>query len=152
MATQNPIEMEGTYPLPEAQLDRFLMKILVNYPSREELTRIVERTIQTEEAQLKPVLDRASILEVKSVCRQVLVAPHVQDFAVELVMATQPEQREAHELAKKYVRYGSSPRGAQALVECGRVVALMRGRFHLSVEDILSVASAVLRHRIILNF
>jgi len=152
MATQNPIEMEGTYPLPEAQLDRFLMKILVNYPSREELTRIVERTIQTEEAQLKPVLDRASILEVKSVCRQVLVAPHVQDFAVELVMATQPEQREAHELAKKYVRYGSSPRGAQALVECGRVVALMRGRFHLSVEDILSVAAAVLRHRIILNF
>ena len=152
MATQNPIEMEGTYPLPEAQLDRFLMKILVNYPSREELTRIVERTIQTEEAQLKPVLDRASILEVKSVCRQVLVAPHVQDFAVELVMATQPEQREAHELAKKYVRYGSSPRGAQALVECGRVLALMRGRFHLSVEDILSVAAAVLRHRIILNF
>ncbi len=152
MATQNPIEMEGTYPLPEAQLDRFLMKILVNYPSREELTRIVERTIQTEEAQLKPVLDRASILEVKSVCRQVLVAPHVQDFAVELVMATQPEQREAHDLAKKYVRYGSSPRGAQALVECGRVVALMRGRFHLSVEDILSVAAAVLRHRIILNF
>ena len=152
MATQNPIEMEGTYPLPEAQLDRFLMKILVNYPSREELIRIVERTIQTEEAQLKPVLDRASILEVKSVCRQVLVAPHVQDFAVELVMATQPEQREAHELAKKYIRYGSSPRGAQALVECGRVVALMRGRFHLSVEDILSVAAAVLRHRIILNF
>ena len=152
MATQNPIEMEGTYPLPEAQLDRFLMKILVNYPSREELTRIVERTIQTEEAQLKPVLDRASILEVKSVCRQVLVAPHVQDFAVDLVMATQPEQREAHELAKKYVRYGSSPRGAQALVECGRVLALMRGRFHLSVEDILSVAAAVLRHRIILNF
>jgi MoxR-like ATPase len=152
MATQNPIEMEGTYPLPEAQLDRFLMKILVNYPSREELARIVERTIQTEEANVKPVLDRASILEVKSVCRQVLVAPHVQDFAVELVMATQPEQREAHELAKKYVRYGSSPRGAQALVECGRVVALMRGRFHLSVEDILSVASAVLRHRIILNF
>ncbi len=152
MATQNPIEMEGTYPLPEAQLDRFLMKILVNYPSREELSRIVDRTIQTEEAQLKPVLDRTSILEVRSVCRQVLVAPHVQEYAIELVMATQPEQREAHDLAKKYIRYGSSPRGAQALVECGRVIALMRGRFHLSVEDVQSVAAAVLRHRIILNF
>jgi MoxR-like ATPase len=152
MATQNPIEMEGTYPLPEAQLDRFLMKILVRYPSRDELNRIVERTIQTSEEQVNPVLDRDAILEVKSVCREVLVAPHVQEFAIQLVMATQPEQTEAHELSKKYIRYGSSPRGAQALVECGRVRALMRGRYHLSIEDIDAVASAVLRHRIILNF
>src|SRR5438067_1510564 len=152
MATQNPIEMEGTYPLPEAQLDRFLMKILVTYPNREELNRIVERTIQREEDVPVPVLDRDAILEVRSVCREVLVAPHVQEFAIELVMATQPEQKEAHEMARKYVRYGSSPRGAQSLVECGRVRALMRGRFHLSSEDIQAVAAAVLRHRIILNF
>ena len=152
MATQNPIEMEGTYPLPEAQLDRFLMKILVTYPSRAELNRIVERSIQREEEAPVPVMDRAAIQDVRDVCRQVLVAPHVQEYAIELVMATQPEQKEAHELARKYVRYGSSPRGAQALVECGRVRALMRGRFHLAVEDIEHVAAAVLRHRIILNF
>jgi MoxR-like ATPase len=152
MATQNPIEMEGTYPLPEAQLDRFLMKILVTYPSREELGRIVDRTIQKGEADVESVLDRDTILQVRGVCRQVLVAPHVQDFAIALVMATQSDQREAHELARKYIRYGSSPRGAQALVECGRVLALMRGRFHVSVDDVKDVASAVLRHRIILNF
>ena len=152
MATQNPIEMEGTYPLPEAQLDRFLMKILVSYPNREELNQIVERTIAREEPAPAPVMDRAAILEVRSVCREVLVAPHVQEYAIQLVMATQPEQKEAHELAKRYVRYGSSPRGAQALVECGRVLALMRGRFHLSVEDIHRIAPSVLRHRIILNF
>src|SRR5438105_6069914 len=152
MATQNPIEMEGTYPLPEAQLDRFLMKILVQYPTREELNRIVDRTIQKEEAQVQPVLDREAIQEVRTVCRQVLVAPHVQEMAIALVMATQPEQAEAHELARKYIRYGSSPRGAQALVECGRVLALMRGRYHLAIDDIQTIAAAVLRHRIILNF
>ncbi len=152
MATQNPIEMEGTYPLPEAQLDRFLMKILVTYPSREELSRIVERTIAREDEAPVPVMNREEIQQVRQVCRQVLVAPHVQDFAIQLVMATQSDQKEAHDMAKKYVRYGSSPRGAQALVECGRVHALMRGRFHLAIEDILHVAGAVLRHRIILNF
>jgi MoxR-like ATPase len=152
MATQNPIEMEGTYPLPEAQLDRFLMKILVTYPNHDELNRIVARTIQKDEPQVEPVMDRDTIHEVRSVCRQVMVAPHVQEFAIQLVMATQPEQTEAHEMAKKYIRYGSSPRGAQALVECGRVLALMRGRYHLSVDDIQFIAAAVLRHRIILNF
>jgi MoxR-like ATPase len=152
MATQNPIEMEGTYPLPEAQLDRFLMKILVTYPSREELGRIVERTIQREEQIPEAVMDRDAILQVRSVCREVLAAPHVREYAIQMVMATQPDQKEAHELAKKYVRYGSSPRGAQALVECGRVHALMRGRFHLAIEDVLHVAPSVLRHRIILNF
>jgi MoxR-like ATPase len=152
MATQNPIEMEGTYPLPEAQIDRFLMKILVAYPSREELGRIVERTIAREEIAPDAVLDREEILQVRQVCRRVLVAPHVQEYAIQLVMATQPEQGEAHPLARKYVRYGSSPRGAQALVECGRVLALMRGRFHLAAEDVRHVAPSVLRHRIILNF
>jgi MoxR-like ATPase len=152
MATQNPIEMEGTYPLPEAQLDRFLMKILVNYPSRKELNRIIDLTIQREDTMLETVVDRDSIMNLKSVCRKVLVAPHVQDFAVDLVMATQPATPYAHELANKYIRYGSSPRGAQALVECGRVLALMRGRFQLSVDDVQEVAPSVLRHRIILNF
>ena len=152
MATQNPIEMEGTYPLPEAQLDRFLMKILVTYPSREELGRIVERTIARDEEAPVPVMNREEIHQVRQVCRQVLVAPHVQEYAIQLVMATQSDHKEAHEMARKYIRYGSSPRGAQALVECGRVHALMRGRFHLAVEDILHVAAAVLRHRIILNF
>jgi len=152
MATQNPIEMEGTYPLPEAQLDRFLMKILVRYPSRDELNLIVERTIQKEEPEIRPVVDRDEILEVRSVCREVLVAPHVQDFAIDLVLATQPQHPQAHELARRYIRYGSSPRGAQAMVECGRVGALMGARYHLSIDDILAVAPAVLRHRIILTF
>ncbi|HLX43777.1 MAG TPA: MoxR family ATPase [Bryobacteraceae bacterium] len=152
MATQNPIEMEGTYPLPEAQLDRFLMKILVRYPSRSDLNTIVERTIQKDDISVGAVLDREAILGLRDVCHHVLVAPHVQDYAIDLVMATQPDTPQGHELAKKFVRYGSSPRGAQALVECGRVLALMKGRLHLSTEDVEAVAPAVLRHRIILNF
>jgi MoxR-like ATPase len=152
MATQNPIEMEGTYPLPEAQLDRFLMKILVTYPSREDLNRIVERTVNADDIHVSPVLSRQEILEIRSVCRDTLVAPHVQEHAVDVVMATQPGDAQAHEMANKYIRYGSSPRGAQALVECGRVHAVLRGRLHLSTDDIQAVAPAVLRHRIILNF
>jgi MoxR-like ATPase len=152
MATQNPIEMEGTYPLPEAQLDRFLMKILVNYPTREQLNQIVERTIHRDEIDLDTAADRAVILSVRAMCREILVAPHVQDFAVDLVLATQPEDSHAHDLAKKYIRYGSSPRGAQGLVESARVLALMRGRLHVSADDIQDVAPAVLRHRLILNF
>lgn len=152
MATQNPIEMEGTYPLPEAQLDRFLMKILVTYPTRAELTQILDRTTQKDESQLDQVMEREQILELRAVSRTVLVAQHIQDFAVDLVMATQPGQPQAHELANKYVRFGSSPRGAQALLECGRVLALMRGRFNLSMDDVRYVATSVLRHRIILNF
>ena len=152
MATQNPIEMEGTYPLPEAQLDRFLMKILVTYPSRDELNRIVERTVQPEHQQIGPMLDRQTILDLRDVCRDVLVAPHVQDFAIDLVMATQPGTEHSHELSNKYIRYGSSPRGAQALIECGRVLAIMRGRLNLSLDDLRAIAPAILRHRIILNF
>ena len=152
MATQNPIEMEGTYPLPEAQLDRFLMKILVNYPSRADLSRIVERTIQRDDAKLELIVDRDAIMQLRAACRTVLIAPHVQDFAIDLVMATQPGSDHAHEIADRYIRYGSSPRGAQALVECGRVLALMRGRLNLSCDDVREIAPSVLRHRIILNF
>ena len=152
MATQNPIEMEGTYPLPEAQLDRFLMKILVNYPSREELGRIVDLTVTKSEAEISQILTRDEILDLRRVCRMVLIAPHVQDYAVDMVMATQPGTKFAHSMTNKYIRYGSSPRGAQAMMECGRVLALMQGRLNLSSEDIRAVAPAVLRHRIILNF
>jgi MoxR-like ATPase len=152
MATQNPIEMEGTYPLPEAQLDRFLMKILVKYPSRGDLNTIVERTIARDDISVNQVLNREEILGLRDVCHHVLVAPHVQEHAIDMVMSTQPGTKQAHDLANKFVRYGSSPRGAQALVECGRVLALLKGRLHLSVEDIDAVAPAVLRHRIILNF
>jgi MoxR-like ATPase len=151
IATQNPIEQEGTYPLPEAQLDRFLMKILVVYPSREDLNRIVERTIRHDETTLHQVVDHAAIMELRAACHDVLIAPHVQDFAIDLVMATQPGTS-AHALSNKYIRYGSSPRGAQALVECARVLALMRGRLNASVDDIREIAADVLRHRIILNF
>jgi MoxR-like ATPase len=152
MATQNPIEMEGTYPLPEAQLDRFLMKILVTYPRREELNRIVELTIQKEEVFLERKVDRDGILQIRQVCREVLVAQHVLDYAVDLIMSTQPGSAHTHPTAEKYIRYGSSPRGAQALVECGRVLALMNRRYNLSVDDVRQIAPAVLRHRIILNF
>jgi MoxR-like ATPase len=152
MATQNPLEMEGTYPLPEAQLDRFLMKILVGYPSRAELDIIVERTIASVQPQIHQVVDRDQILNIRRVAREVLAAPHVRDFATHLVLATQPTQAEAHPLATKYVRYGSSPRGAQALVQSGRVMALMRGRWNVSIDDIRALALPCLRHRIILNF
>jgi MoxR-like ATPase len=152
MATQNPIEMEGTYPLPEAQLDRFLMKILVTYPSREDLSRIVEYTTRRGDVELNQILSRPQIAELKAICRQVIVAPHVQNYAVELIMATQPGTSGALDTTNKYVRYGSSPRGAQALIECGRVRAVIRGRMHLSIEDVKAVAASVLRHRIILNF
>ena len=152
MATQNPLEMEGTYPLPEAQLDRFLLKLLVEYPEREDLTSIVDRTAETTPVEVRAVLDRKQILELRGTASQVLVAPHVRDYAISLVMATQPRPGKEHALARRYVRYGSSPRGAQALVLCGRVSALMQGRLHVSVEDIRELALPALRHRIILNF
>ena len=152
MATQNPIEMEGTYPLPEAQLDRFLMKVLVTYPSREELSQIVDFTTKRGDVALDQILDREQIADLRATCKQVVVAPHVQDYAIELVMATQPGGARATDLTNRYVRYGSSPRGAQALIECGRVHAFMQGRMHLSIEDVRVVAPAVLRHRMILNF
>jgi MoxR-like ATPase len=152
MATQNPIEMEGTYPLPEAQLDRFLMKILVTYPSREDLSRIVDVTTKQDEVDVNQVMDRGQIADLKAVCKSVIVAPHVQDYAIEIVMATQPGNSSAPPITNRYIRYGSSPRGAQALIECGRVLALMHGRLHLSIDDVRVVAPAVLRHRIILNF
>jgi MoxR-like ATPase len=152
MATQNPLEMEGTYPLPEAQLDRFLMKILVRYPTRAELDTIVERTMAAETPHIERVMDRQQILEVRRAAREVLVAQHVRDFATHLILSTQPGQAEAHPLAAKYIRYGSSPRGAQAVIQGGRVLALMRGRWNVSIDDVRALALPCLRHRIILSF
>lgn len=152
MATQNPLEMEGTYPLPEAQLDRFLLKLLVEYPEREDLTAIVDRTADTTPLDVDAILDRDQILELRRAASQTLVAPHVRDYAISLVLATQPRPGREYALARKYVRYGSSPRGAQALVLCGRVRALMQGRLHVSTEDVRELALPALRHRIILNF
>jgi len=152
MATQNPLEMEGTYPLPEAQLDRFLLKVLVEYPARSELTAIVDLTAAPSRPDVRAVLDRDQILELRACASEVLVAPHVRDFAISVVLATQPSAGSQHALARKYIRYGSSPRGAQALVICGRVRALMEGRLHVSQDDIRELALPALRHRIILNF
>ncbi len=152
MATQNPLEMEGTYPLPEAQLDRFLLKLLVEYPEREDLTAIVDRTADTTPLEVDAILDRDQILELRRAASQTLVAPHVRDYAISLVLATQPRPGREYALARKYVRYGSSPRGAQALVLCGRVRALMQGRLHVSTDDVRELALPALRHRLILNF
>lgn len=152
MATQNPLEMEGTYPLPEAQLDRFLLKLLVEYPEREDLTAIVDRTADTTPLEVDAILDRDQILELRRAASQTLVAPHVRDYAISLVLATQPRPGREYALARKYVRYGSSPRGAQALVLCGRVRALMQGRLHVSTDDVRELALPALRHRIILKF
>jgi MoxR-like ATPase len=152
LATQNPIEMEGTYPLPEAQVDRFFFKLLVNYPTQEELNLILERTTGAEEPKAEKALDRQQICELRAFAREVPIAPHVQDFALKLVLATHPGCPEATEQARRFVRYGSSPRGAQALVLAGKVRALLDGRYNVSFDDIQRVALPALRHRLILNF
>ena len=151
MATQNPLEMEGTYPLPEAQLDRFLFKLRVPYPGREDLHEILDRTTQGEASPIRPVVNGAQILEMRTVVRTVPVAPHVQEYVVKLTLATHPENSE-NILAAKYIRYGSSPRGAQTLILGGKVRALLDGRFNVSLDDIRTLMLPALRHRIILNF
>lgn len=152
LATQNPLEMEGTYPLPEAQLDRFFLKLQVTYPSFEDLSEIVDRTTQRQEPLLAPILQAPRILDVQQFVRDVPIASHVKNYAIRAVMATHPQAPMASEQVKRYVRYGSSPRGVQSLVLAGKVRALFQGRFHVSLEDIRAVALACLRHRLILNF
>jgi MoxR-like ATPase len=151
LATQNPIELEGTYPLPEAQLDRFLFKLRVNPPGRDELHAILDRTTGSEEPALRAVVDRERLLEMRRLVREVPVARPVQDYVVRLVQATHPETS-THAEVKKYVRFGSSPRGAQAMLLGAKVAALRAGRFSPSFEDVRSVAASALRHRILLNF
>ena len=153
LATQNPLEMEGTYPLPEAQLDRFFFKLKVRYPSAEEMHTILDRTTASESPVIAKVLhDPAEMRALREVVRQVPMAREVQAHAIALVMCTHPDDRHASPLAKKYVRYGASPRGAQALILAGKIYALLDGRYHVSRADIDRSALAALRHRIIMNF
>jgi MoxR-like ATPase len=152
MATQNPIEQEGTYPLPEAQLDRFFFKLIVNYSGREEMNTIIDRTTRNEFAQPERVLSGADILRYQGLVREVLLAPPVQDYAVRLVLATHPQGEFAAAETNKYVRCGASPRGAQALVLAAKVRALLEGRYNVSFEDIRKVYLPCLRHRMLLNF
>jgi len=152
LATQNPLEMEGTYPLPEAQLDRFLFKVMVPFPSEEDLVAIMDRTTGAETVQPGKVATAAEIVEMQRLARAVPIAPHVTAYAVSILAATHPDQRRAPGLVREYVRYGGSPRGAQALVTAGKIYALLDGRFNVSTDDIRAVALPSLRHRIILNF
>jgi MoxR-like ATPase len=152
LATQNPLEMEGTYPLPEAQLDRFLFKLHVGFPSREELHSILERTTGAHEPEVKPTLDRERILTMRALARDVAVARHVSDYAIRVLEATHPDRSSAPDLVKRFVRFGASPRGAQACLLAGKIQALFDGRFAVSVDDVRKVARAALRHRVILNF
>jgi MoxR-like ATPase len=152
LATQNPIEMEGTYPLPEAQLDRFLFKLRVRYPALEQLNEIIDRTTSTREPTVQRVMTGAEALAARDLVREVPIAAHVRQFASTLVMATHPQWEEAPDITRRYLRYGASPRAAQALVLGGKVLALRSGRFAVSVDDVKAIALPVLRHRIILNF
>lgn len=153
LATQNPLEMEGTYPLPEAQLDRFLFKLKVRYSDAEELHTILDRTTSASAPHISKVLGNASdVLAMREAVRQVPLVREVQDFAVQLVLATHPTEAREGSLAKKFVRYGASPRGAQALILAGKIFALLDGRYHVAKADIAKATPAALRHRIILNF
>ncbi len=153
LATQNPLEMEGTYPLPEAQLDRFFFKLKVRFPTAEDMHTILERTTTNEPPSIAKVLgDPHEIVALREVVRQVPMAREVQAHAIALVMCTHPTDQHASPLAKKYVRYGASPRGAQALILAGKIHALLDRRYHVSRADIDRAAHAALRHRIILNF
>ena len=152
MATQNPIEQEGTYPLPEAQLDRFFFKLHVGYSQRDELNEIINRTTTGHDAKINAVLDGPAILRYQDLVRQVVIAPHVQDYAVRLVLATHPQGELATPMVNQFFRFGASPRAAQALVLAGKVRALLDGRANVSIEDIRGVVLPAMRHRCLLNF
>jgi MoxR-like ATPase len=152
LATQNPIEQEGTYPLPEAQVDRFLLKLLVGYPGEQEYHEILERTTGAQVPEARRVTDGARIVALRRIVRQVPVPEAVRTYAVRLVMATQPGSDYAPEAVARYLSLGSSPRGAQALLLAAKYRALEQGRFAAAVEDIQAVALPVLRHRVLLNF
>lgn len=152
LATQNPLEMEGTYPLPEAQLDRFFFKLLVRFPSVENLEAILDRTTEAARPQAAPVFDGERILALGELVRQIPVAPEVRRYAIHVVMATHPDFEGVAPLARQYVRYGSSPRGAQAIILAAKLRAILDGRYHVARDDIRAVAVMALRHRLILNF
>ncbi|MCT2534211.1 AAA family ATPase [Aquibacillus koreensis] len=152
LATQNPIELEGTYPLPEAQMDRFIMKIDVAYPTRDELKEIARRTTSPKLQGLEQLVDANFVVSVQELAKHILVADQVLDYAVNVIMASHPEEPNTSEQVKKYIRYGSGPRGLQSLIAIAKVQALFNGRFNVSIGDIKKVAFPVLRHRLFLNF
>ncbi len=152
MATQNPLEMEGTYPLPEAQLDRFFFKLKVEYPNLEELDLVMERTTKREMPSVEKVSDGAEINALEQIVRDIIVAEDVRRYALRIVLSTHPDAEESPELTRKYVRYGSSPRGAQSLILGAKVKAILDGRYNVAREDIQAVALPSLRHRLILSF
>jgi MoxR-like ATPase len=152
LATQNPIEMEGTYPLPEAQIDRFIYKVDVRPQGEDELLGIIQRTTGDDIAEIKPVLNREQIIDMQATVRQVMAAEFVQRYAARISLGTHPNSEHATDMVKRYVRFGVSPRGVQALILCAKVRALLNERFSISCEDIREVSSPALRHRIIRNF
>jgi MoxR-like ATPase len=152
LATQNPLEMEGTYPLPEAQLDRFLFKLWVPFPSEEDLVAIMDRTTGADLPRAGQAANAAQIVAMQRLARSVPIAPHVTAYAVSVLAATHPDAPRAPSLVRDYVRYGGSPRGAQALVLAGKIQALLDGRYNVAVDDIRAVALPALRHRVIRNF
>lgn len=152
MATQNPLEMEGTYPLPEAQLDRFLFKINVPFPNKDELHEILKRTTAGNSPKVSAVMSKDEILSLRALAAEVPIADHVQDYALKLVLGTHPEIDGATKMVKQYVRFGSSPRGAQAVIKAAKIHAIFDGRFNVSNDDIRFAAIPALRHRTILNF
>ena len=152
LATQNPLEMEGTYPLPEAQLDRFFFKLVVDYPSRENLHTILDRTTTDHKPKPQVVIDKARIMEMRELVLKVPLAHQIRDYAVRVVLATHPENPEATALSKQFMRYGASPRGLQAIILAAKIRALLEGRYAVSIDDIRHVAAPALRHRLILNF
>ena len=151
LATQNPIEMEGTYPLPEAQVDRFFFKLKIDYPDQGELLEIIDKTTEDYTYELRGVIGTDSILEMKSLVRQIPIASHVKDYAIRLVLASNPENPQATALVNQYVLFGASPRGVQSLILAGKINAVLEGRYNVSIEDIREVAKVALRHRIVLN-
>jgi MoxR-like ATPase len=152
LATQNPLEMEGTYPLPEAQLDRFMFKVNVSYPTKQDLVTVLERTTGNDVPHAKKVADGKEIISMGKLALSTPVASHVNEYVARLIVATHPDDPSAPEKVKQFVRYGASPRGAQALIVGGKINALLEGRFNVSFEDIAAVAPATLRHRLLLNF
>lgn len=152
LATQNPLDLEGTYPLPEAQMDRFIVKINVQYPTKEELKQIIHHTTGRITPKINRIIEGTRIEEIQQLAKEILVSEEILDYAVNIVMATHPDQELSTEKVKKYVRYGSGPRGLQALIRISKVRALSLGRFHVSIGDIKQAAKPVLRHRLFLNF
>lgn len=152
LATQNPLETEGTYPLPEAQMDRFLFKLDVAFPNKEELMKIVLTTTDGKVHRASKVMDGKRLLQMREIAQQVPVAEPVAEYLMDLILKTHPENPEAPEVVRQYVRYGASPRGAQAVLQAARIFALLAGRYHVAYEDIKQAAKPALRHRIFLNF